>query len=242
MSTTKPFDAKRYKIHPNYTQACLLLQAIELNQRRALPPRCLAHLAMFVCKTWETDPCQEKFKILYRLLCDLLATGIPESSLEKSLRIYCQNSASTPTPCPSVTLLLAISYLERLNQKYGPIRGTIGCGARLISIAYLLAAEYLHDNLQLIIHVSEKDKKTTQPAPLPVIPCPLDQTTPEKRAVIARLELEFLHFMDYDLSSNDPAKLVQWAHDFDTPTPALDYCTSADEGDDEMDEIDDDPL
>ncbi|ORX45873.1 hypothetical protein DM01DRAFT_1311485 [Hesseltinella vesiculosa] len=234
MSKVLQADNTRYKNRPNYTQACMLLQAIELNQRRALHPRCLAHLAMFVVKTWETDPCEEKCKELYQLLHTLLASSnIDEPSLEKSLRMFCQNSASTPTPCAAVTLLVAISYLERLNQKFGSIRGTIGCGARLISIAFLLAAQYMHDSLQLIIHVPLRDKQITEPVALP---SPLQPTTEEQKLRISKLELEFLHLMDYDLSFNDPAQLVHWAHSFDTPPPMLDYCTSADEGDDEMDD------
>jgi hypothetical protein len=54
-----------------------------------------------------------------------------------------------------------------------------------------------------------------------------------------RLELEFMYFLDHDLSTADPAKLVRWAQTFDTPAPD-DDSTSADEGDDEMDDNDDD--
>lgn len=35
---------------------------------------------------------------------------------ETSLSKFCQNPVSTPTICPSVTLLIAISYVERLNK------------------------------------------------------------------------------------------------------------------------------
>lgn len=35
---------------------------------------------------------------------------------EIALQKFCQNPLSTPTICPSFTLLIAISYVERLNK------------------------------------------------------------------------------------------------------------------------------
>ncbi|CAO3595586.1 unnamed protein product [Absidia cylindrospora] len=365
----------------NYTQACLLLHAIEINRRQLLNPRCIAHLANYVVKAWETNPDETKVRQLYQLMQNLLSTtAIKQPTLENALITFCQNTASTPTPCPSVTLLIAIGYIERLNKKYDIVKGTVGCGSRLIIIAYLMAAKFLHDNLRLIIHIpttsttlipspsqpttktspsiestshSEKKPATTSStssissvsvlspttptlssiaseplnpssqtilptspptsppsldkliacsvmspnphhlkpitsgvAPLtpphiarnitttstsapmsepesssqsssslsattalltkdssPLPPPPTSTPTPpnERYMRIMRLELEFLHFLDYDLSTADPAKLVHWAHTFGTHSNASidDCCTSADEGDDEMEDDDD---
>ncbi|KAI8340014.1 hypothetical protein BC941DRAFT_419180 [Chlamydoabsidia padenii] len=216
----------------NYTQACLLLHAIEINRRQSLQPRCLAYLANYVVKAWETHPDEIKVRQLYQWMQHLMTTtAIQQPTLEKALFWFCQNKASTPTPCPAVTLLIAIGYIERLNKKCDLVKGTVGCGSRLIMIAYLMAAKFLHDNLQLIIHTP------TTPPCTPITSLP---TRPSKRyLLIIRLELEFLYFLDHDLSTADPVKLVLWAHTFDTPPFSVD-CTSADEGDDEMDDDNDD--
>ncbi|KAI9302981.1 hypothetical protein BJ944DRAFT_269098 [Cunninghamella echinulata] len=338
------------KIQSNYTQACLLLHAIEINRRQMLHPRCIAHLANFVARAWETNPNEIKTQQLYQLMQNLLSTtAIKQTTLENALITFCKNKASTPTPCSSVTLLIAISYIEKLKKKYGTIKGTVGCGSRLITIAYLIAAKFLHSNLKLIIHVptspppspptspilftdsinsstslplsinsinnnnnnnnnnninakttittnattnnkNNNNDKTVEPftnltppspspspSPLPTpLPTPsndnnntdnnnipmalsnnnllniststtsttssststtsFNSTLNDYHLRILRLEMEFLYFLDYDLSLPDPAKLVRWANTFDATNELIDECTSADEGDDEMDD------
>jgi hypothetical protein len=60
-------------------------------------------------------------------------------------------------------------------------------------------------------------------------------STHERYLKIMRLELEFLYFLDYDLTTADPAKLICWAHTFDTSQDDSDD----EEADDEMDDDDD---
>ncbi|KAI8341957.1 hypothetical protein BC941DRAFT_414983 [Chlamydoabsidia padenii] len=260
----------------NHTQACLLLHAIEINQRRSLNPRCVAYLANYVAQSWEINPDEAKVRQLYQLMQNLLSTtAINEPNLEQALISFCQNKASTPTPCPNVTLLIAIGYIQRLNKKYDSIKGTVGCGSRLITIAYLMAAKYLQSNLRLIIRSQPSTTRTkteetfvpspvsppTSPsmatAPNQTPPAAITPTTPpltpfaslssqpsdtllsstnERYLRIMRLELEFLRFLDYDLSTRDPATLICWAHSFDT---SLNDNVSDDEADDEMDDDDD---
>lgn len=120
-----------------YNQACALLLAIELNKRTRLSKKCLgkydlcicyilltilcsiiAHLALFVSQAWEDKPCQEKIQQLYYMMNNLLDTTTMDTTepFEVSLQKFCQSPVSTPTICPSVTLLIAISYVERLNK------------------------------------------------------------------------------------------------------------------------------
>jgi hypothetical protein len=74
-------------------------------------------LANYVVKAWETHPDEVKVRQLYQLMQKLLTTtAIQQPTLEKALFWFCQNTASTPTPCPNVTLLIAIGYIERLNK------------------------------------------------------------------------------------------------------------------------------
>lgn len=46
----------------------------------------------------------------------LLTTAIKQPTLEGALVTFCKNIASTPTPCSSVTLLIAVSYIEKLKK------------------------------------------------------------------------------------------------------------------------------
>lgn len=55
-------------------------------------------------------------------------------------------------------------------------------------------------------------------------------------STIERMELEFLHFLNYDLSLTDPMSLVNWAQEYSSQT----QYTSGDEAGDEMDDDDDD--
>lgn len=71
---------------------------------------------------------------------------------------------------------------------------------------------------------------------------PLPPLPPNQRALrAARMEIEFLHFLNYDLTLSDPVRLITWAHQFPHPTfcqeeEERDYhSSSADEGDDELD-------
>jgi hypothetical protein len=52
------------------------------------------------------------------MMNNLLDTTSMDTSepFEITLQKFCQSPVSTPTICPSVTLLIAISYIERLNK------------------------------------------------------------------------------------------------------------------------------
>ncbi|OBZ86298.1 hypothetical protein A0J61_05646 [Choanephora cucurbitarum] len=276
---------KHIKSHSfGHSQALALLQAIELNRRQKLSKRCIAHLALFVSQAWESKPCQEKVQQLYYMMNNLLDTTSMDTNepFEVSLQNFCSNTVSTPTICPSVTLLIAISYVERLNKRYRDLKGTPGCGSRMIMVAFIMASKYIHDSLRLIVYTNTRKPLTTSYAS-PITPpnspphfCRNTNTdndshnetndtiiakstqqpnlkhdqniSIEKSAIqdrnmrIARMEKEFLFFLNYDLSVQDPSLLVRWTHTYEdsnkqTESAYSDY-TSADEGDDEMDDED----
>ncbi|KAI8349408.1 hypothetical protein BD560DRAFT_358587 [Blakeslea trispora] len=287
---TVPCPYKRQQLESNHpekdlkshsfghSQALELLRAIELNRRQKLNKKCIAHLALFVSQAWENKPCQEKVQQLYYMMNNLLdTTGIDtDEPFEVSLQKFCSNSVSTPTICPSVTLLIAISYVERLNKRYRSLKGTPGCGSRMIMVAFIMASKYIHDSLRLIIYTNMRKPlsnyaspitppnspprfysntnsdqqshnndtiiaKNTQPSKHNQNNTPLENSAIQDRNKrIARMEKEFLFFLNYDLSVQDPSLLVRWAHTYQdsnkqTETVQSDY-TSADEGDDEMDD------
>ncbi|KAG0171023.1 hypothetical protein DFQ28_001374 [Apophysomyces sp. BC1034] len=268
----------------NYNQACLLLQAIQLNRRQRLSQQCISHLATYVTRAWEADPSQSKIEELIKLMTNLLnTTGLYEKApLDQALKQFCRNPVAVPTVCPSVTLLVAVSYIERLKQKYTSIKGTQGCGYRLIMVAYMMAAKFLQTNLRSIINTTAPSYSPPPSPPPPppqlssisarlsserstlkqkiILPLPdlsmqpispptspkslsdyhffperkNNNTPPPARNYgVMRMELEFLHFLNYDLGLNDATRLVRWAHQF-VDEPTLESYSSADEGGDEM--------
>lgn len=76
---------------------------------------------------------------------------------------------------------------------------------------------------------------------VPAATNPIPEVSDKDRNLrIARMEQEFLFFLNYDLSVQDPSLLVKWAQSYESPEenkPETDETyTSADEGDDEMDD------
>ncbi|KAI9280801.1 hypothetical protein BY458DRAFT_500411 [Sporodiniella umbellata] len=238
-------DSSRKHIF-KYDQACNLLNAMEINQRKPLTKKCIAHLAIYVAQTWESNPCKEKVQQLFCMMSSLLDTQTnPNEPFEISLQKYCTGSNFMPALCPSTTLLVAINYIERLNRKYQGLKGTSGCGSRMIYIAYSLAAKHIYHCLRLVIYTKEAQKPITPPTSPKIPTFQQSYTNDEKKHKIERMEKEFLCFLDYDLSVSDPTALVYWAHSYDDTLDTLysdrEY-TSADEGDDEMDDEDDATL
>ncbi|CEP08321.1 hypothetical protein [Parasitella parasitica] len=290
----------------SYSQACLLLQAIQLNGRRRLSSECILRLANFVAKAWETNPEEEKIEALAKLMTNLMDSTLlcPDKPLDEALKLFCRNNIPTHSVSPSITLLIAIGYIERLKQKYHNIKGTTGCGHRLILVAYMMAAKFMHVNLRSIINTT--DTSTTSPKASPISMTPFNNISAEKSTIdkytqhlpsitvknqerqeqlpspptspkafasdplhyhyfqssasansnntnntnapsnqqedrvsissppppaapaattsinhterhlqILRMEMEFLHFLNYDLSLSDTLKLIHWAQKFD---------------------------
>ncbi|KAI8636532.1 hypothetical protein BD408DRAFT_448364 [Parasitella parasitica] len=291
----------------SYGQACLLLQAIQLNGRRRLSSECILQLASFVAKAWETNPEQEKIEALAKLMTNLMNSTLlcPDKPFDEALKQFCRNDIPTHSVSPSITLLMAIGYIERLNQKYHNIKGTTGCGHRLILVAYMMAAKFMHVNLRSIINttvtastlstispsvsltsttpfnnisaerstinkytqhlpsITAKNQERQEQLPSPPTspkafasdplnyhyfqssasdsfkntntdnttselrqgrasssspsPAPAAATVnhSERHIQILRMELEFLHFLNYDLSLSNTLKLIHWAQKFD---------------------------
>lgn len=130
----------------------------------------------------------------------------------------------------------------------------------------MMAAKYMHVNLKSLINASSPVTPTNSTLiydtlpPIQSLPSPPTSPTshsdsdplnyhyfsqsPQKPVYreyhfhILRMELEFLHFLNYDLNIQSAFKLIQWAQKFDDHLlppikPQQGEYTSADEGDDE---------
>lgn len=106
-------------------------------------------------------------------------TGIQNKKLSLNERVQrvCLSDSSVPTVCPSITLLFAVRYIERLKQvkrstggvyvkitywlfcfspkRYGDVHGNNGCARRLVLVAYIIAAKYIQSNMRAIVDVTD---------------------------------------------------------------------------------------
>lgn len=78
----------------------------------------LVQLAIFVAKAWETNPGKDKIDALAKLMTNLLDTTLlcPDKPFDEALKQFCRNNIPTHSVSPSITLLIAIGYIERLKQ------------------------------------------------------------------------------------------------------------------------------
>ncbi|KAI7863036.1 hypothetical protein BDF14DRAFT_1885505 [Spinellus fusiger] len=152
LDTTDTTQRCKTAYSPDCNQARLILQAIRLNDQRKLSQRCIEHIAHYITHVWESNATEQNTLDLVDVIKRLVtSTGIQASSVNEALRLFCRSSAATPTPCPSTTLLIAVNYIERLKQKYNYVKGSSSCSQRLIIVAYMMAAKYMHSNLCLIV-------------------------------------------------------------------------------------------
>lgn len=75
-------------------------------------------LASFVARAWESNPEQDKIDALAKLMTNLMDTTLlcPEKPFDEALKQFCRNNIPTHSVSPSITLLIAIGYIERLKQ------------------------------------------------------------------------------------------------------------------------------
>ncbi|KAI9264841.1 hypothetical protein BY458DRAFT_513758 [Sporodiniella umbellata] len=226
-------NESKYKraYHASHGQACTILQAIQLNGRQRLSPVCVEQLAEQVASAWESKESEESRATLVKLMNQLLehATFLPNESLNQALVKYCEQEATTlASVCPSVCLLVAIDYVRQLKQRYRQIKGTPGCGQRLVLIAFIMASKYIHVNLKSIItHTTvlpSPPTSPTHPSHYHYFQSPQEKETAQAythspRLAVSRMEIEFLHFLNFDLSLHHTLLLTRWAKHFDDHLP-----------------------
>ena len=127
------------------------------------------------------------------------------------------------------------------------IKGAPKCSLRLILVAYTVSTKYLRNNLKLIMN----DRIPSSPPPQPDEPSStslgipkgaIDPANKQQQPIMARMELELLHFLNYNLTVEEPSKLIWWAKAYENGgdnsdvMPHLEQYTSGDEGGDEFED------
>ncbi|KAG2227937.1 hypothetical protein INT45_011960 [Circinella minor] len=206
-------------------QAYQFLQAVEMNRKQPLSDHCIVYLAKYIADAWEPTP--------------------DETLLEELVSLMRSLPHRIPASCPGLALLLAIYYVDRLKQLYMNIKGAPKCSLRLILVAYTVSTKYLGNNLKLIMNDRIPSSPPLQPdepssTSLGIPKGAIDPANKQQQPIMARMELELLHFLNYNLTVEEPSKLIWWAKAYENGgdnsdiIPHLEQYTSADEGDDEF--------
>jgi hypothetical protein len=97
---------------------CLYVSSIAQSSFFFLIPLFIVQLANFVARAWESNPGQERVNELAKLMTNLLHSTLlcGEKSFDEALKQFCRNNVPTHTVSPSITLLIAIGYIQRLKQ------------------------------------------------------------------------------------------------------------------------------
>ncbi|KAI7886110.1 hypothetical protein K492DRAFT_226526 [Lichtheimia hyalospora FSU 10163] len=196
-------------------QAYLLLDAIQMNRGERLGSRCLAYLAKRVTDLWDAEPKQEPLHQVMNSLLD--ATPPPPRSdlpFQERLQHFCRDTNPTSTVCPTLTLLMAISYLERLKEKHTSIRGTNGCASRLVVAAYGVATKYMRANLRLVTLYTTTADNNDPPTPSLSDNNDKDADNNNHQRTL-RMESELLHLLNYNLTIQEPSHLIWWSKTFE---------------------------
>lgn len=77
-------------------------------------------MASYVVQAWEVDPSEASINEIATLMHHLLSTTASKHDHEDMATILMEyahkQQSSMPTPCPNLTLLVAIQYIDRLKK------------------------------------------------------------------------------------------------------------------------------
>ncbi|KAG2178543.1 hypothetical protein INT44_001696 [Umbelopsis vinacea] len=232
----------------NTTQAILFLKAIKANNREPMQPFTIPSLAADILKNWEgEEPNSSRTAQLAETINNLLTTTAIKgvTDLDAAIVKTCANRSAMPVACPTTTMMVAICYIQRLKRKYHNVKGARGCSQRLLLVAYMISAKYIHACLRTIVDSSEHQQAEPQqmkePVSVSIMPSVVEPVSPQApkavpvlgsarepdsppasppmasakppqptAAQLYRMELEFLHFLDYDLLVPNPCALIDW--------------------------------
>jgi hypothetical protein len=208
-----------------------------------------ASLAADILKNWEGEELNSSrtaqlAETINNLLTTTAIKGVTD--LDAAIMKTCANRSAMPVACPTTTMMVAICYIQRLKRKYQNVKGARGCSQRLLLVAYMISAKYIHACLRTIVDSSQHRQAEPQqikesvsvlampsttvvepvspqaPKAVPVLGSarpdsppaspPMTSTKPPQptAAQLYRMELEFLHFLDYDLLVPNPCALIDW--------------------------------
>lgn len=123
--------------------------------------------------------------------------------------------------------LPVLTFYLAIYQKYPTTQGANGCTQRLFLMSYIIAAKFVHASLGILIAsstllhngqpiVRDRIKMTSAPSCLftpmqtlasttSLFASMLPRTTPQE---LHKMELEFLHFLDCDLTVHNSSELM----------------------------------
>ncbi|KAL1925378.1 uncharacterized protein VTP21DRAFT_261 [Calcarisporiella thermophila] len=137
----------------NPSQGKLLLSFIRTIRGRFLNSRALGGIVKYTLSQWEGYS-PERYEYLFTSIRRLLFITRTNHQCSSNQSTPLLERYALPTPCPTATLLLATSYLDRLRTKYPSATQSEGCCLRLVIIAYIIAAKFIHSNLAAYLGIN----------------------------------------------------------------------------------------
>ncbi|KAI8340145.1 hypothetical protein BC941DRAFT_468417 [Chlamydoabsidia padenii] len=163
------------------------------------------------------------------------------SSVEEAIRASCISPSSIPVICPATTMMCAIYYLNKYLLKFGRFTHSYHVAQRLILVAYLVAAKFIHANIKYMVvfdpllgnEASLLHDESRSVLNTTTLGNKQDSTGFETNTAtqllrhmgdtfmaeheinadqLCSMEMEFLHFMDYQLwiGPSTPLQLCSW--------------------------------
>ncbi|KAI8084627.1 uncharacterized protein BX664DRAFT_169766 [Halteromyces radiatus] len=149
-------------------------------------------------KTEEEPILSRTIAFLYSVM-DRTVMHHPSASVCDAIKLYCMNKSSIPVVCPATTMICALYYLQRFKQKFNIFSYSYQVGQRLVLVAYLVAAKYIHANLKSTVtyesslsHPSNKNNNRQRPLHHPrVIPWELSWNSSSLSSTSEKLQSSY---------------------------------------------------
>ncbi|RUP49528.1 hypothetical protein BC936DRAFT_142318 [Jimgerdemannia flammicorona] len=158
----------------NYAQGAMLLQIIRLNAKRLITERMIVETTKHILRTWEPetlDPVRSvAFAKFVHFFVNKTALNFGDLPLETAIVMSCVSRSAVPIVCPTVTLVMAMGYIDRLRKKHPAAVAQSGSTQRLFLMAYIIAAKYIHSTLGTVIATSSLPRNLNFPSSSPLPP------------------------------------------------------------------------
>ncbi|ORX53241.1 hypothetical protein DM01DRAFT_1407981 [Hesseltinella vesiculosa] len=209
-------------------QALFLLHSIRMRKREPLSGDQLDALAkslVYSCDFFARDSQPPAITKVCQWYQGLMSRTSLHEDVDGAIKRACIDANTCiPVICPATTMVLAVYYLHRLQKRYGCMVNSFGEAQRTMIVAYLIAAKYIHANVQSVVGADSSDQTTHRPQRSKeldmddvirlltlvnhrdgLLELPLDAETMYHSC------LELVHFLDYKLTLHfSTAQIWTW--------------------------------
>ncbi|KAK9763588.1 hypothetical protein K7432_009596 [Basidiobolus ranarum] len=138
-----------YVPESNHVQAPVLKRLFAFKNILSLSPQLISVAGKLIQAHWESTAISDELTPGDRnqTARSMHLTGYISAILARSLMLQSNSVASKFPPFPTVALVFALIYVERLKKLHPNARGEAGCGHRLFLVSYMVACKYLQGHI-----------------------------------------------------------------------------------------------